>query len=287
MAGFSALAKINGVLIFAGYPAFLFLEAVRRRKPWKTAASRVASAAAGFAASFAVPFGFFSPSFPERSTPWSAFTPPRSPPPPSLYFSSRPPYRPLDRKPQLRPRRRRPGLRSWPDEPERRRTPRASAGSAPFSGRPPCGLAVIFVPGDFFIRYAVFAFVPRPALRRGGEALAGENRRPKDHPRFRRRPDAALPRPDPEPEKDPGPGRGDAGGGRHHPAKHEAGGLRLRRRSVSQLPRPAALPGSRSTSRSHDRGRPDHAAESPRTATLFNVKMVFVETGPPPITWSS
>jgi len=58
-AGLSALAKLNGILVLAGYLAYLAIEAVRRRQTGKTAAVKAACAAAGFAISFGVPFALF------------------------------------------------------------------------------------------------------------------------------------------------------------------------------------------------------------------------------------
>ncbi|HOY98554.1 MAG: glycosyltransferase family 39 protein [Acidobacteriota bacterium] len=174
MAGLSALAKINGVLIFAGYPAFLFLEAVRRRKTWKTAASRAASAAAGFAASFAVPFGFFLVFVPGTFDAVVGFQAARE------SAASVPFILQAGRRIAHLIGNHNYGLA-------------AGALAALSAGRAGAEenaaglrrirvllwtsaaavLAVIFVPGDFFIRYAVFAFVPLALLfGAGGEALA-------------------------------------------------------------------------------------------------------------------
>jgi len=59
MAGLSALAKLNGGLVAAGYAAFLLIQAARRRQPWKTAAAKAAFFAGGFAISFGIPLVLF------------------------------------------------------------------------------------------------------------------------------------------------------------------------------------------------------------------------------------
>ncbi|MHB8054305.1 MAG: ArnT family glycosyltransferase [Candidatus Aminicenantales bacterium] len=59
MAGLSTLAKINGILVLAGYFVFLLIDSVRRRQKGKTAAIKAVCAAAGFAISFGIPFIVF------------------------------------------------------------------------------------------------------------------------------------------------------------------------------------------------------------------------------------
>ncbi len=57
MAGLSTLAKINGILVFAGYVSYLVFEGIRKRKSWNEAVVQAAFAGAGVALSFGIPFG--------------------------------------------------------------------------------------------------------------------------------------------------------------------------------------------------------------------------------------
>ncbi|MCX6564981.1 MAG: glycosyltransferase family 39 protein [Candidatus Aminicenantes bacterium] len=57
MAGLSALAKINGILVLAGYVSYLVFEGIRKRQSWREAAAKTGLAGAGFTLSFGIPFG--------------------------------------------------------------------------------------------------------------------------------------------------------------------------------------------------------------------------------------
>jgi len=56
-AGLSALAKLNGVLVFAGYLAYLIFKFVRKNEGRKDAVMKIAWAAAGFLVMFGTTFG--------------------------------------------------------------------------------------------------------------------------------------------------------------------------------------------------------------------------------------